>query len=60
MSGKHDKANGAFTLYLPKVKLTILKNWSKISGIPVSWIIRRAVDETLETHKKEVTPVHRL
>jgi hypothetical protein len=42
------------TLLLEPDQLTKLKAWSTNTLIPVGALIRRAIDETLETHKAEI------
>lgn len=42
------------TLSIDPDQLQKLKDWSDRSLIPIAALLRRAIDETLETHKKEL------
>ena len=41
------------TLLLEPAQLQALQRWSAASLIPIAALLRRAIDETLETHKRE-------
>lgn len=42
----------AVTFYMPEETIAKLREWSS-NGRPMSWLIRRAIDDTFETYKAE-------
>ncbi|MGO8809198.1 MAG: ribbon-helix-helix domain-containing protein [Candidatus Sulfotelmatobacter sp.] len=49
-----EKKKQQITLSIDPDQLQKLRDWSEKTMVPLAALLRRAIDETLETHKAEI------